>query len=77
MKEDEKTERESVESNVNGVASATGWHVACSTLEEWEELVENLGGTKHQETRKLIRILQDGERDVEGRGEWWCVCVCV
>ena len=73
VKEDEKTERESVESNINGVASATGWHVACNTLEEWEELVENLGGTKHQETRKLIRILQDGERG--GRGENGGVCV--
>lgn len=48
---------------VNSASAATGWHVACSNLEEWEELVENLGGTKHQETRKLIRALQGEERE--------------
>ena len=56
---DEKDEVESMEEGgANSASIATGWHVACSTLEEWEELVENLGGTKHQETRRLIRMLQ-------------------
>lgn len=59
---DDKDEVESMEGGgVNPASAATGWHVACSTLEEWEELVENLGGTKHQETRRLIRTLQGEE----------------
>ena len=64
---DDKDEVESMEDGgkngggVNVASTATGWHIACNTLEEWEELVENLGGTKHQETRRLIRTLQ-GER---------------
>lgn len=58
----EKDDVESVEeggrNGVTAASTATGWHIACSTLEGWEELVENLGGTKHQETRRLIRTLQ-------------------
>lgn len=62
--EEDKAEVDSIESGSNSVASTTGWHVVCNTLEEWEELVENLGGTKHQETRRLIRALQG--MDVDG-----------
>ncbi len=66
---EDKDEVESMEeggkngAGVNAASAITGWHIACSTLEEWEELMENLGGTKHQETRRLIRTLQG-----EGRG---------
>ena len=61
-KDDAEIVEEGGRNGVTAASTATGWHIACSTLEEWEELVENLGGTKHQETRRLIRTLQ-GERE--------------
>lgn len=56
--------------NVNEVGGAIeeGWQVVCNSLDEWEELVENLGGTKHQETRRLIRTIQGEERERERGG---------
>lgn len=39
---------------------STGWSVACSTVEEWSELIESFDGVKHQETKRLRRNLQGG-----------------
>ena len=36
----------------------TGWRVACTTVEEWNEVLENLKGSKHTETRRLFRVLE-------------------
>ena len=36
----------------------SGWRVACTTVEEWNEVIESLKGSKHAETRRLLRALQ-------------------
>ena len=37
---------------------AVGWRVACSTVEEWTNLVEQLRPSKHQDTKRLVNALQ-------------------
>ena len=60
-----KRSRESVES-VESVASSeaeeeadTQWSVACSTEEDWEELVARYKQSERREDRKLYRLLHD------------------
>ena len=40
------------------LGSGTGWSVACTTVEEWNEVVDSLKGSKHAETKRLHRALQ-------------------
>lgn len=42
---------------LNSVAES-GWSVACTTVEEWNETIESLTGFKHAETKRLLRALQ-------------------
>ena len=41
-----------------GVAAEKGWMIACSEVEEWNELIESFRGSKHNETKRLLRTLQ-------------------
>lgn len=42
----------------NGLSAGTGWSVACTTVEEWNQVVNSLKGSKHAETKRLLRALQ-------------------
>ena len=47
-------------------AAGTGWSVACTTVEEWNEVIDSLRGSKHVETKRLIRALQGMHRVENG-----------
>lgn len=42
----------------NLVVAGRGWTIACSSVEEWNEVIESLKEFKHNETKKLFRTLQ-------------------
>ncbi len=35
-----------------------GWKLVCSDIEEWGTLIQELSGTKHQDTRRLVNSLK-------------------
>lgn len=39
-------------------AAGSGWSVACTTVEEWNQVIESITGSKHAETKRLLRALQ-------------------
>lgn len=41
-----------------GVAADRGWMIVCSEVEEWNEVIESFKGSKHNETKRLLRTLQ-------------------
>lgn len=48
-----------VVSNGAGIGpTEVGWAVACTTVEEWNEVIETLKASKHTETKRLFRALQ-------------------
>lgn len=40
------------------VLAESGWSVACTTVEEWNQVMESLKGSKHAETKRLLHALQ-------------------
>lgn len=42
----------------NLVVAESGWTVACTAVDEWNEVIDSFEGTKHNETKKLLRNLQ-------------------
>ena len=48
--------------NVKKVLTTTtegcGWCIVGSTAEDWSDVIEELSGTKHQETRRLVNTLK-------------------
>lgn len=40
-------------------APPIGWSIACDTLEDWEELVDSLSGSKHPQERRLYLTLSE------------------
>lgn len=44
--------------SINLAVPDSGWKVACTTVEEWNEVIESLEGSKHAETKRLLRTLQ-------------------
>ena len=48
-----------VTNGVPSLAICPTWKVACSSSEEWEELVESLQGSRKQESKRLYKYLND------------------
>ena len=54
----EEEEEEEVMAVDDKKCSEIKWQITCSTLEEWEELVDNLSSIKTPTVKKLYRALE-------------------
>lgn len=56
--ENSKCLNNEVANNLQQKAADTSWSVACTTVEEWNEVLESIKGSRHAETKRLYRVLE-------------------